>query len=324
MFTTTMTLDELVEEARKDYREIYWKVKIAYNEFQRNYRTYRGEKHSMLHSLVEEKQVRTKQHNTWKVYFKYVLEKSGKAFTIGIMYMPFRRESGIDYFYMSVSRKDFQLNIMSAHFMQRYKERYLDYNQIDIKGANLITYYISHNLDRKPTYYVPQGWSEDDIKERSFTISEQGLALVKWQKDYVLHITFLDQENLSRYKAMRYDEEKLWNQINKLQEVWEQHEEGDGEALFLEKALYHQILSNPDSKKLFMSYIRRRKGHESPEVLHNFLERGEAAWKELEDRAKNFEYAWRHAERDLRPRAFWDKDDIKIVRGSIELLKRLK
>lgn len=324
MFTTTMSLDEMVEEARRDYREIYWRVKIAYDEFCKNYRTYRGEKRRMIHSMVEEKQARTKQHNTWKVYFRYLLEKSGKAFTIGIIYIPIYRDSGTDYLYISVSRKEFQLNIMSAHFMQRYKERYLEYNHIDISGPNLITYYISHNVDRMPTYYIPKGWSEDDMKERCFTISSQGLSLVKFEHDYVLHITFLDQENLSRYKAMRYDEEKLWNLIKELQDVWEKREQGDGEVILLEKALYHKILSNPDSKKLFMSYIRRRKAGETPEVLKDYMKRAQMAWKELEDRAAHFENAWEHAERDLRPKTFWDKDDIKILRGSIELLKRLK
>ena len=102
MFTTTMSLDEMVEEARRDYREIYWRVKIAYDKFCKNYRTYRGEKRRMIHSMVEEKQARTKQHNTWKVYFRYLLEKSGKAFTIGIIYIPIYRESGTDYLYISV------------------------------------------------------------------------------------------------------------------------------------------------------------------------------------------------------------------------------
>ena len=123
---------------------------------------------------------------------------------------------------------------------------------------------------------------------------------------------------------MRYDEEKLWNLIKELQDVWEKREQGDGEVILLEKALYHKILSNPDSKKLFMSYVRRRKAGETPEVLKDYMKRAQMAWKELEDRAAHFENAWEHAERDLRPKTFWDKDDIKILRGSIELLKRLK
>ncbi len=323
MFTTTMSIPELIEEARKDYKEMYCDVRIAYERFSQNYRTYRNESRRLIHTMAEEKTYRTRQNNTWTIHFRYILEKSGKAQVIGLMYMPFRRESGIDYFYMSINRQAFQLNIMSAHFIQRYKERYLDYNGITVKGPNLITYYIIHNIDRQVTRYMPKGWTEEDMQEKRFLISSQGLALVKWGKEYVLHITFLDQENLSRYKAIVYEQEQLWKLIGDLHKLWNSKEPSEM-LLFKEKAIYHKIFSNPNSKKLFMDYVRRRKMGEPKEVLDEFLERAKGAWGELERNNARLGDALDSAERTLRPKTLFDNDLFKILRPRIDLFNKFK
>ncbi len=66
----------------------------------------------------------------------------------------------------------------------------------------------------------------------------------------VVYITFLDQENLSRYKAQVYEEESYWKDFLKFTEAQKDAK--------LWQALYKKMYANPDkAKKYFVKFMQK-------------------------------------------------------------------
>lgn len=251
MFTSSMTDEELLAIAYQDYLEIHMKIKIALETFVRNLRLNTGQRRS-IHSVMETKTIRTKSRNTWNICFmndSYVVKTDGRFFVGQFIYLPFHRGDSVDFLFMCVT-PDFKLEKLTAHFLQRYKERYLDCNQINLRGMHPALYYMFKNEDRTQAYYTPYNWTEEDLREKCFLISSQGLAVVKVTGKLVTSITFLDQENLSRYKAQVYEEESLWKDFQNMQEP---HLDSE-----IWQALYKKVFADPDrTKALLFNFLHR-------------------------------------------------------------------
>ena len=88
------------------------------------------------------------------------------------------------------------------------------------------------------------------MEEKGFMISKQGLSLVRFDKKLITYITFLDQENLSRYKAMVYEEEALWKDLA--------NTENPELSFELKQALYMKHCRNPEkTKAILRRYLLR-------------------------------------------------------------------
>ena len=83
------------------------------------------------------------------------------------------------------------------------------------------------------------------MKEKTFLISEQGLSVVKYIDKMVVYITFLDQENLSRYKSQMYEEESYLKDYRKFGEVQQDAK--------LWQALYKKMYADPVKAKKYLS-----------------------------------------------------------------------
>ena len=249
MFTSHMTEDELQAVAYRDFLEIRMKVKIAFEQFINRLRLRRGEKR-VLHSLIEEKNVLTKSKNTWHVVFINTSYTAADEFIAGcIVYIPLYRDNAVDYLFIN-NMEDFVLERLSAHFLTRYKERYLEYNGINLRGIHPAIYYMIYNQDKTLTYYLPEKWTEKEMEEKGFMISKQGLSLVRFDKKLITYITFLDQENLSRYKAMVYEEEALWKDLA--------NTENPELSFELKQALYMKHCRNTEkTKAILRRYLLR-------------------------------------------------------------------
>lgn len=209
MFTPHMTDEELQAAAYRDFLEIRMKVKIAFDDFIHRLK-FIGRERRTLHSLIEEKKVSTKSKNTWNViFFNSDNTPTGVFMARYFIYIPLYRGKEVDYLFIN-NTKYFVLQKLSAHFLKRYKERYIEYKGINLRGMHPALYYMIHNRDNTLTDYLPENWTEEEMKHKSFMISTQGLSLTSSHGHMVTYITFLDQENLSRYKAMVYEEEAFW------------------------------------------------------------------------------------------------------------------
>lgn len=88
----------------------------------------------------------------------------------------------------------------TAHFMQRYKERYIDHYQIDLKGESLFNYFVYNNTDVLYTRKNNGGY---------FIVSDHGIAVAEFsnERQLMTHITFLGDDELTLRKQLIYDEE---------------------------------------------------------------------------------------------------------------------
>ena len=88
----------------------------------------------------------------------------------------------------------------TAHFMQRYKERYIDHYQIDRKGENLFEYFVYNNPQVLYTRKNNGGY---------FIVSDHGIAVADFSDGLKLmtHVTFLGDDELTLKKQLIYDEE---------------------------------------------------------------------------------------------------------------------
>lgn len=248
MFTPSMTEEELQATAYRDFLEIRMKVKIAYEQFIRQLKFSSG-RHRAIHSLMEEKKVTTKSKNTWNVLFMNSGYNATGFFAGCCVYIPLYRGEEVDYLFIN-NMDDFVLEKISSHFLMRYKQRYIEYNGINLRGMHPAVYYMVHNQDNTLTYYMPKNWTMKDVEEKSFMISKHGLSLVKYNNHLMTFITFLDQENLSRYKAMIYEEESLWKELETLND--------SNLPLEYKQALSMKFARDREhTKEVLMRYLRR-------------------------------------------------------------------
>ena len=155
----------------------------------------------------------------------------------------------MDYLFWS-SMSSFHLERFSTHFIQRYKERYLEPKGIDLKGINPAFYFLLHNGSRRRTNYLPKDWTEEDLAEKSFYISSQGLSLVKDKGKITTYITFLDQENLSRYKAQIYEEEQMIAKVLDCEKA---------SGWYDQTLKFMQIFNTPNAREILRRFFTRAK-----------------------------------------------------------------
>lgn len=292
MFLSSMTSEELKTEAYHDFLEMKEKLKFAFGNFLKKQN--RNGTRSFIHSVVETKTYRTRNHNTWTIRFQdcgHTL--AGYMIAYHMAYTTFiTKDNRTNYLFIE-NFDDFVLEVITAHFLQRYKERYLEPHGIDLRGMPMPVYFLVKNEDKRLTYFEPEGWAEADIKDKSFWISNQGLIVSKYAAHTFTYITFLDQENLSRYKATIYEEEKLMRTFAKLDELKERNKL-DGEDglesidLIMEKqSLYNKVFNTPNAKQIFERYCRRtmKKDDDPEKAVKEMLE----SWDEMEKQTKEIQ-----------------------------------
>lgn len=299
MFTPSMTDEELVAVAYQDYLEIHMKIKIALEQFVRNLKLDTGQRRS-IHSVMETKTIRTKSMNTWNICFindSYVVKTEGRIFVTHFVYLPLHRGDNVDFLFMYII-PDFKLERLSAHFLQRYKERYLDCNQVNLRGMHPALYYMFKNGDRTQAMYTPNNWTEDDLQEKCFLISSQGLSVVKVLDKMVISITFLDQENLSRYKAQVYEEESLWIDFQKLSDFKKESE--------MWQAIYKKVFANPGKTKDLLFNFFRRKAFQGDETFNEMVKEVNDNWDDITEFFQKMSERIDDIKEERKPKSLYD------------------
>lgn len=295
MFTRYMTEEELQAAAYHDFLEIRAKVDTAFAQFVKRIKLLSGQRRA-IHSVIENKTITTKSNNTWHVVFFNPGYTPTNVFYAGrAVYIPLYRGDEVDYLFIN-NTKTFVLQRVTAHFLKRYKERYLDYYQINLRGIHPALYYVIYNSDNTLTQYLPEKWSEEEMKTKSFYISKQGLSLVRFNKKLVTFITFLDQENLSRYKAMVYEEEAFWKDLHRVKE---------SNKYAFDDALYKKWCADPEkTKRLLRGYLTRTsdKNKRTDEVIEQIMKE----WDKVVMLTEDIESGKQKIEADSKPRHLFD------------------
>lgn len=249
MFTHTMTRKEIYEEAKHDYYELKSRFDIETEIFFRQYGSSINKyQQRILGSLSKQRVFRSSRHNSWTMqmyvhgYSKNTIKASTTAYT------PLQRSDGsVEYLFISL-KDTFFVELITTHFIQRYKERYLEPNKVNLQGMNPALYYLRSNMEYRPTYFIPNNWTENDMENKAIYQIPQGLIVIVKDNGLRVLVTFLDLQNLNRYKAEIYEEEDLMNRFVKA------HKEKDDYKQFL---MMLQIFNTPNSRKIQKRYIKR-------------------------------------------------------------------
>lgn len=121
-----MTHEELYAEVRKDLIEISTKANMFM------YRVRKKAKNIMLFPVATQRMtITTTRRNVWTLVGKYDSFMQGIGFQT---YSPIIGTSSNDYVQMSGFKPRDMVMHYTAHFMQRYKEHYIDHYQIDCRN----------------------------------------------------------------------------------------------------------------------------------------------------------------------------------------------
>lgn len=216
MFTSYMTNEEMEREAYLDFLEMKTSLQIAFETFCRQYKSSGNGVRHCIHTLVTRKTYHTKRNNTWQVHFNNRCHKANNRMVRSfLVFIPILRNNGLAEYIFFRSLTDFKPERVTTHFIQRYKERYLEPNNINLQGLPPAVYFEYSTSDMKKTQYYPDSWTEEDKKNKVIWLSDQGLFVTDKKDEMRVFITFLDVENLSRYKAIIYEEENLMRLVFK-------------------------------------------------------------------------------------------------------------
>lgn len=244
-----MNNSEIRNEALQDFLELKTKFQILLEEYIGMQKRKRNE--SMLHSIIHTKTFRTRRHNTWEIRFfeQYVESMQINIFTQCI-HSSFQRGDQTYYLFL-MNCYEFKLIQVTPHFMQRYKERYLIPGKINLRGMHPAIYFYRSSLNMKLTNFIPETWSEEERKKRTVWLTDQGLVVAESQTGMLILITFLDQNDLTRYKSLIYEEEHL----NKL--IWSSFEMRSHGMNDAANDLAMQWAKIPDIRRIYARYIER-------------------------------------------------------------------
>ena len=268
-----MDNEELRAETWKDFLEIKDKAASAFYSFKKRYSQY------VLHSVTETKTYKTRQNNTWTlVYFNILSVDNQLANFIPVAYATVRRESGTDYIVLR-SFDMFVIELYTAHFIKRYKERYLIPHGIKpAPGMPTLIYFLMYNSDLTlANFYKQELGAENEPADRFFWIANHGILANQCEGRMLVFITFLEEEKMSRVKKRILDEERFWAMLEKLNRTQSQ-EETD--------FLCQKIYNTPDARILIEGYFRR---NVDPQNMDYALEEWEKYWATIEENIRERE-----------------------------------
>lgn len=285
MFTHTMTRKEIYEEAKHDYYELKSRFDIETEIFFRQYGSSINKyQQRILGSLSKQRVFRSSRHNSWTMqmyvhgYSKNTIKASTTAYT------PLQRSDGsVEYLFISL-KDTFFVELITTHFIQRYKERYLEPNKVNLQGMNPVLYYLRSNMEYRQTYFIPNNWTEEDMENKAIYQIPQGLIVTVKDNGLRVLVTFLDLQNLSRYKAEIYEEEDLMNRFMKAYKEKKDYQQ------FL---MMLQVFNTPNCREIQKRYIKRTEIQQNRPGFKENCQRRLDLWDMLE---KQIRERWKEME----------------------------
>lgn len=285
MFTHTMTRKEIYEEAKHDYYELKSRFDIETEIFFRQYGSSINKyQQRILGSLSKQRVFRSSRHNSWTMqmyvhgYSKNTIKASTTAYT------PLQRSDGsVEYLFISL-KDTFFVELITTHFIQRYKERYLEPNKVNLQGMNPALYYLRSNMEYRQTYFIPNNWTEEDMENKAIYQIPQGLIVTVKDNGLRVLVTFLDLQNLSRYKSEIYEEEDLMNRFMKAYKEKKDYQQ------FL---MMLQVFNTPNCREIQKRYIKRTEIQQNRPGFKENCQRRLDLWDMLE---KQIRERWKEME----------------------------
>ena len=157
MFVSSMSSEELYAEAMKDFSILQTKIDLFMDRCGKRYR-----QEHFIGRFTKRMVVTTKRNNSWTIAFLALNE----SFSL-LIYAPITGQETYGYIALSSYRHPLVIEYTS-HFMQRYRERYLRYYNLETGNYNTFEYF---SLKNNNTLYVRQP------DNSYYFISEQGVMI---------------------------------------------------------------------------------------------------------------------------------------------------
>lgn len=295
MIVYTMTEEQIAAEARRDFAEMSGRLRVAYDRFRvdaRRYITYAYNNKALNISRKQTFTLRTKNGNTWNVYFQTRPDRNGM---VGLVYLAIPFDNGHEYLVI----KNFDTYLVeryTRHFIQRYEERHILPHQINTQHLPLPLHFVlthcGKNFYRAEKYYS----KELNIREndtRSWFIMGDGMVVVEDKATEMkmwTFVTYIDCSELYDYQQKLLEEERAWNMFESLDEVIGNDDDND---LFTDKskrkhAIYSQLAADPNTPDLIERYIRRTT-KAKPRVVEDVVQTFRKSWAEIVEITRKFD-----------------------------------
>lgn len=213
MFLTSMTHEELYIEVYKDRSQISTKANMFIDHVRKK------AKSTLPFPMVPQRMtITTSRRNVWTLEGRYDSSMNGLAFQA---YAPIIGSSGNGYIQITGFKPTDVVMHYTVHFMQRYKERYIDHYQIDLKEESLYKYFVHNNSHVLYTRRNNGGY---------FIVSDHGIAVADISADlkFVTHVTFLGDDELTLKKQLIFDEEiRIYKGVLELQRLKSRNQKDD-------------------------------------------------------------------------------------------------
>ena len=156
--------EEILHEAKEDFYELAPHTQIAFNRFRRKYSPMPGYNYNLFGPISEKKTFKTRRHNTWTLEMHINSFHKDNVNAGSVMFVGVPRNGNVTEYLFIWNHGAFIPELLSTHFVQRYKERYLEPNHIDLRGMNPALYFQRKNTDLRRTYFIPNHWTEQDLR----------------------------------------------------------------------------------------------------------------------------------------------------------------
>lgn len=282
-----MTDEEIRHEALLDFLEMKTKLQLALQDFAKMQKG----KH-VLHTVVQTRTYRTRRHNNWEVRFFIQTRKQNGGMVYGyLIYFPLQKGKHVYYLFLK-NINEFFLEIITPHLLLRYKERYIEPNNINLGWMPLAVYFQRYTTDMRLANFTPPNWSAEEIRTKQVWISDQGLFVSEEKSDVRTFITFLDQENLSHYKALVYEEVSLARKFNELKQYIDKAPD-----VFINKS--EAMFNIPNSIRIWERHLYRVIDHSLPDYKER-VRKGVEHWVQMEKSFRDMQKRKEEGEKILR------------------------
>ena len=259
MLISTMTNDEIYKELREDYWELRNIMINIAEKCIRDHKTLKGRYHFIPPTGAKKTYTTRKNKNTWTIEWQII--SYNKNHDLSILFISYTRyidRAGKTHYALLATPDNFIPMLMSAHFLQRYRERYIEPNHVNIGGMSLQAYFFLKNGSGQSVSYYPKNWTEEDKENKCVFYCKHGLFVLRWLKDdFPLFITFLDETCLTEYKAHIYQSERVTELFRKYINL-SVHPK-DQFAPIQRYAIVKELIQIPNAKELLLDFFKREK-----------------------------------------------------------------
>ena len=283
MLISTMTADEIYKELKEEYWELRNIMINIAEKCIRDHKTLKNRHHFIPPTGSKKTYMTRKNKNNWTIEWHIIsYSKNQDLSVLFLSYTTYVDRAGKTHYALLGTPNQFFPMLMSSHFLQRYRERYLDLHHINTGGMSPQAYFFMKNRRAQLVSYYPKNWTAEDKENKSVYYCTHGLYVLRWlREDFPLFITFLDETCLTEYKAHIFQSEKVSALFQKYINL-SVHSKNKFDPI-QRYSIAKQLIQIPNAKELLIDFFKRGKVRhpEDAEILDQAIQQFDKKWDSI-------------------------------------------